>query len=633
MKTLHLAVVPAALAQLAAHSERVVWGCLPRRTFAGGSVLKIVVHIFLGVVLASCTAPAAPPPERPLSDSERVLAQGGALPRGERAEFYLDALLQRLPPPQVKADAKALATARQLVARLDGSDGEPPLHSMLAPARRFEWQSAALRIAFAGGESVTLERVDALRPENREQVRHVLLLRATVHERSEDHETAAKLLIAATATPNVAMNEQVWRNVARVDPRRLAMLASSTESPRERAWWSLALTQYEAFSSRNRLDAWRRWREAHREHPANQAPPSALEALRSARRGIRIALLVPLSGPLASAGQAIRDGFTAAYLTAKPSAEDSLAVVDTARYGAVDAYRRAVARGAELVVGPLRKEAVAAVAALPPSVPTVALNVIDDTGSRRMVQLANAIEDEATAIAQAIGSLERVLLLGVSAAWSQRAEGRLRAELGTRAQSPEIIDAGEVAGVRSVTAAVGEGLGVAASQTRREELGRLLRRELAFAPWQRDDIDAIVALVGAPQMTALMPALDFHSARNLPLYVPSTALRGVALRRLGGVRACGVPWQPRRPAIATALGRSFSGSATAVPLQALGVDAFRIGHRFLQSQRSALLPVVFGSTGLLTIGDDLRVAREVHWSRVVNGRFEPWTPELDLAAR
>ena len=585
-------------------------------------------------MLWSCAAPVAPPPERPLSDAERVLAQGAGLPRAERAEFYLDALLDRFPPPQITAEPERLDTARQLAARLEGI-GREPLHLALRPVRRFAWRSTVLRIALAGGETITLQQLDDLEPRNQEQVRQVVLLRAAIHERRGDHEGTAKLLIAATTTPNVAMNERIWRSVVRVDPRRLATLASGAESAQERAWWALALAQYEAFSARNRLDAWRLWRESHQGHPASQAPPPALEALRNAPRGIRIALLVPLSGPLASAGQAVRDGFTAAYLTAGPGAEDSLAVVDTARNGAVDAYRRAVARGAELVVGPLRKEAVAAVAALPPSVPTVALNAIDGGASERMVQLAYAIEDEATAIAQAIGAagLERVLLLGVSAAWSDRAEGRLRAELGTLVQPPEIVDAGEVAGVRSVTGAVGEGLGVAASQARREGLGRLLRRELAFAPWRRDDIDAIVALVGAAQMTALMPALDFHSARDLPLYVPSTALRGVALRRLRGVRACGVPWQPRQPAIAGTLRRSFSGTATVAALRALGVDAFRIAHRFVQPQRGALLPVVFGSTGTLTIGADLRVVREVHWSRVVNGRFEPWTPELELAGR
>ena len=564
-----------------------------------------------------------------MTDAERVLAQGAPLPRADRAEFYLDALLERLPPPGAAADAERLVTVLELATRLMQGEIEP-LHQSLPEARRFDWQAAALRVALAAGQSVSAEQVGRLKPRSPEQVRQAILLRAAVSERVGNHEDAAKLLIAATATPDVAMSERIWRSVARVDPRRLAALASGAQSAQERAWWSLTLAQYDAFSTRGRLNAWRKWRETHSGHPADRAPPPDLEALRNARRGIRIALLVPLSGALAGAGQAIRDGFTAAHLTANPSAQDTLAVVDTARYGAVDAYRRAVARGAELVVGPLRKEAVTAIAALPPSVPTVALNAIDGAGHARLVQLAYAIEDEATAIARAISAegVQRVLLLGVSAAWSERAEDRLRAELGTLAEPPEIIDGGEVAGVRSVTGAVGEGLGVAASQQRRDELGRLLRRELDFAPWRRDDIDAIVAMVGGAQMAALMPALDFHSARDLPLYAPSTAMRGVALRQLRGVRTCGVPWQPREPAIAATLRRSFSGTATVAALQALGVDAFRIAHRFVQPQRGALLPVVFGSTGTLTIGEDLRVIRELHWSRIVNGRFEPWSPDV-----
>ena len=583
----------------------------------------------MAVVLVSCAgAPTETAPERPLTDAERVLAQGTALPRADRAEFYLDALLERLPPPGVAAEAERLVAVRELTTRM--MQGVEPLHLSLPEARRFDWQAAALRVALAAGQSVSVEQVGRLKPDNLAQVRQAILLRAIVTERLGNHEDAAKLLIAATATPDVAMSERIWRSVARVDPRRLAGLASGAQSAQEHAWWSLALSQYEAFSTRSRLDAWQKWRETHSGHPAEQAPPADLEALRNARRGVRIALLVPLSGALAGAGQAIRDGFTAAHLTANPSAEDTLAVVDTARTGAVDAYRRAVARGAELIVGPLRKEAVTAIAALPPSVPTVALNAIDGAGHPRLVQLAFAIEDEATAIAGAIGAegLQRVLLLGVSAAWSERAEDRLREELGALAAPPEIIDGGEVAGVRSVTGAVGEGLGVAASQQRRDELARLLRRELDFAPWRRDDIDAIVALVGGAQMAALMPALDFHSARDLPLYAPSTAMRGVALRQLRGVRTCGVPWQPREPAIAATLRRSFSGTATVAALQALGVDAFRIAHRFVQPQRGALLPVVFGSTGTLTIGEDLRVIRELHWSRIVGGRFEPWSPEV-----
>ena len=277
----------------------------------------------------------------------------------------------------------------------------------------------------------------------------------------------------------------------------------------------------------------------------------------------------------------------------------------------------------------------ASVAALPPSVPTVALNALDEGAYRNLVQLAYAIEDEATAIARAITEvgLERVLLLGVSTPWSTRAARRLRDEMATLDGAPDIIDGGVVSGVRSVTGALGKGLGVAASQDRHRELARMLRRELQFAPRRRDDIDAIVALVGAAQMTALMPALDFHSGADIPLYVPSTAIRGVALRRLSDVRACGVPWQPGESALGSILRRSLSGNPAARALHALGADAFRVGHRFVQPAAAALPPVVFGSTGPLAIGDGLRVSRKVNWSRIVNGRFVPWSPERELAGR
>lgn len=595
----------------------------------------IVVHLALAAALAACAGrPVAPPPERPLSDAERIFAEGAGLPKRERAELYLDALLRRLPDAP-GADA---ATARELAAELQRAEGGEPLHRNLPRSRRFAWRSAALQLALATGDMATARRLFNLRPGNAEEAVRAAMLRASVLERLRQHERAARQLLSvmsATATQDVGINDRIWQNIVRSDPRRWPALATDAKSAMERAWWSLALGQQEALTTRSRLGAWRQWQRMHPEHAASAAPPSALAALGRLRHGVRIALLLPLSGPLASAGRAIRDGFTAAYLVAGPRSDDALAVLDTTRRGAADAYRRAVSGGAELIVGPLSKEAVASVAALPPSVPTVALNALDEGSYRNFVQLAYAIEDEATAIARALAEvgLERVLLLGVSTPWSARAASRLRAEMATLDGAPDIIDGGAVADVRSATGALGKGLGVEASQDRHRELARMLRRELEFVPRRRDDIDAIVALVGAAQMTALMPALDFHSGLDIPLYVTSTAIRGVALRRLSDVRVCGVPWQPGDPALGRILRSALPGTPAARALHALGADAFRIGHRFVQPAVVALPATVFGSTGPLTIGTGLRVSRAVNWSRIVNGRFVPWSPELELAGR
>ncbi|HET7300718.1 MAG TPA: penicillin-binding protein activator, partial [Oleiagrimonas sp.] len=83
----------------------------------------------------------------------------------------------------------------------------------------------------------------------------------------------------------------------------------------------------------------------------------------------QVALLLPVSGPLAAAGNAIRQGFFAAYFQASHGLDPlpPVKVYDTAgtANGALAAYRQAVADGASLVVGPLTREGVSASSALP----------------------------------------------------------------------------------------------------------------------------------------------------------------------------------------------------------------------------------------------------------------------------
>ncbi|HRQ64280.1 MAG TPA: penicillin-binding protein activator, partial [Xanthomonadaceae bacterium] len=90
----------------------------------------------------------------------------------------------------------------------------------------------------------------------------------------------------------------------------------------------------------------------------------------------RVALLLPAGGPLASAAQAVRDGFMTAYF-ADPRERPEVRVYDAGSTpgDALFAYRRAVADGVDRVVGPLSRESVAHLFdnGIPP-VPMLALN-------------------------------------------------------------------------------------------------------------------------------------------------------------------------------------------------------------------------------------------------------------------
>ena len=81
------------------------------------------------------------------------------------------------------------------------------------------------------------------------------------------------------------------------------------------------------------------------------------------RRVVLVALLLPLSGRQQAVGTAVRDGFLACYLDRPESAPRVLVYDTAAELGVSSAYERALADGAQFVIGPLTKDDVATIAA------------------------------------------------------------------------------------------------------------------------------------------------------------------------------------------------------------------------------------------------------------------------------
>src|SRR5688572_627548 len=131
------------------------------------------------------------------------------------------------------------------------------------------------------------------------------------------------------------------------------------------------------------------------------APPG------DAAKAAHIALLLPTgSEAFGRAAEAVREGFTEA---AKKQTGAPLAVrvypISEDPKQVVTIYREATAAGARLVVGPLTRNGVTAIATTPNllSVPTLALNVPEGVASNppNMYTLSLQIEAEARQIAQA----------------------------------------------------------------------------------------------------------------------------------------------------------------------------------------------------------------------------------------
>ena len=334
-----------------------------------------------------------------------------------------------------------------------------------------------------------------------------------------------------------------------------------------------------------------------------------------------VALLLPQSGPYAGAGNAVLEGFFAAYAESAHShaPRASVRIYDTqgTADGATKAYQQAASDGAQLVVGPLTRGAVAAVftqATLP--VPVLALNHADGkqlpaSGASEFGLLPET-EGAQAADHMVDRGLHQAYLVISSDDFAQRAANAFKAELLARD--------GNVAGMASLPAS---GASYAAI---------IAQLNLAGA-----GSDAGIFISMRPdQARLLMPQLQLAKIA-LPVFGTSHIYAGndnpTADGDLNGVEFCDAPWlfnaQPGLPNhddIATLLPTARDGSAR---LFAFGMDAWNLLPYldWLHDHPGSYLP---GATGQLTADQFGRISRVLTWAKFQNGVARPLSGDLQV---
>ena len=354
--------------------------------------------------------------------------------------------------------------------------------------------------------------------------------------------------------------------------------------------------------------AWLNWRAKNTRHPAANLPPTALQRLQDYRPP-KISVMLPLSGRLTSVGNAVRNGFVTGYL-------EDLLPQKTMRNGAAEITffdsnqlddRALVAlsdeNDSDVIIGPLVKNrALGVLNALienrssqtaettAPSV--VLLNRVGTAENGQgapshVYQFAAAIEDEALTLAETLESLGHTRLLVVSNGepWAERAKEALY----TQWRGP-IVEA-NFQQTKDLTRAVGDAMDVSGSQQRRERLKALLNEELEFLPRERKDIEAIVAFTDGLQSKALVPALKFHFADELPVFATSQTARSRDLDELVNFRITELPLLTNPDATAKSMTAAFDlRDNPLIEFFALGLDAYRLATwtHWLNENRAVL---------------------------------------------
>ncbi|HET7267699.1 MAG TPA: penicillin-binding protein activator [Oleiagrimonas sp.] len=333
----------------------------------------------------------------------------------------------------------------------------------------------------------------------------------------------------------------------------------------------------------------------------------------------KVALMLPLSGPLASAGTAVRQGFFASYFQAGKHGElPPVQVYDTTGTpaGALSAYQRAVADGATLVVGPLTHDAVSAVmqqAQLPATL--LALNHPDDNilPPPNATEFALRPEVEAAQVARRMfqQGLTQAIVMVSSEGFAQRAADAFTIEfqgLGGQITSlttlnPAQVDYRKQTRALQVTAPATTGVFI----SMRPEQARLLLPQLHLAG------------IKLP----VFATSHVYDARNNP----------VADGDLNGVTFCDAPWlfntQPGLPSRAALAASLPAARGTSARLFAFGMDAWSLVP-YLQWMRAHPGSYLPGASGRLTEDAFGRIQRVLTWARFENGVARPLVGNLEL---
>lgn len=560
--------------------------------------------------------------------AQELLSMAEKKPSPEKESLILDAV-------QVYLDQQENKKAKKLLSKMDPDQ---------QPEKIFvKYSYVAAQLALSEGEyhqaldilfSSRLEQEwQNLSISNEKKLREV---RAQAYDKLGNAQASVseriKLAVLLTNKKEEARNQQaLWQSLMKMNFTELQIQAEQETGDAEKGWYSLAAIaknhQVDLETQRELLQEWMRdWRR----HPARNNLPPELSLIQNLvlNQPKRIALLLPQTGKLEEAGEALGDGFFAAYYQAMNSGRQVPEVIQYDSSGdIVQLYQQAVNEGAELIIGPVEKEKVAELSLMPAlEVPVLALNYADATLNQSLpdfYQFGLAVEDEARQVArQAFAEGKRQAMLIIpQQEWSQRAATAFTQEW--ESLGGLVVNRTQFAPNMNFSNLVKDVMLIESSQIRTRQLENFLGMTLESAPRSRSDVDMIFLIADPIQARQIKPMFAYHYAGNIPVYATSQIYSGTpnpkADRDLNGVRFNTMPWifdtqSPEKIAIA----QQSNSAAVYGRLHALGVDAYRLYARLPQMAEAPDMKIN-GATGTLRLIDNGRIEREQLWVRFREG--------------
>lgn len=384
------------------------------------------------------------------------------------------------------------------------------------------------------------------------------------------------------------------------------------------------------------------WQDSYYNHPAQLDPPRSFTLLEQIATSDRphAAILLPLSGELSAAGNAILDGYMAAransYQSSSLEPEDPLApfdieIFDTNATNITSIVRQLRSEEFDLVIGPLDRNLAATYVEIMPDIPTLVLNSLPEElnlSEKPVLGLSLNVEQEAeqAAVRALQEGHQNAIALVPDSEWGYRA-GEAFTDFWI-AEGGNLVSFARYGDSTTHAALLENNLHVDASIERKNALQANLGRALEFTPRRRQDVDALFLAASPQQARQLKPMLAFFFAEDIPVYATSSVYSGFpdpsADRDLDGIRFSTMPWiLDNDNGLRNNLSNQTGASATALRMQALGIDSFYLSQRLIQLHQApdTIYRGVLGKLSKSSQGNDLD--REQVWAEFIGGIPRP----------
>ncbi len=369
------------------------------------------------------------------------------------------------------------------------------------------------------------------------------------------------------------LNNQLWNHLIASENEEYE-IHSKTESD----WLDLADKFKATQTISQKVVLWENWKKTHLNHPIVLNPPNIFVYLENFQPP-SIAVILPLSGDLKSAGIAARDGIIANHLSEQNSYRGELNFYDSESTNMESILEQIKESHATLIIGPLLKHnsEIFTVLSQEEIIPTLLLNYLEDPSikSRNQYSIGLSIEDEIDELVSHLKSkaYDHILVVSNNSPWATRSNSLFIEKWPVSSTIASFERASDM------TTNIGFAAGSQASFDRKTALSKLIKPQLEFLPRSRKDIDAMVVFVAPLESSILEPILKFHYLDSVPIYATSQSeLYDLKFDSLSAL-SIEFPFIIQKKDRTLSLKRQFSlTNRLSQELFALGLDAYKLAQ-------------------------------------------------------